>query len=195
METILQGLTRKSTQASKHSPNQGHTVRIATAYRPWDSPGASTVFHQQARGLSANNDHRNPITALLEDLTMAITEWNAAGDHIIIGMDANEDVRQGTVHDMFAALGLREGILDKHKDKSPPATQNRNTKRQPIDGIWVSSSLQISSGGYLPFGDACPSDHRMLMIEIQYSVAFGQRPQELEKIKPKRLKTNNPRMV
>jgi hypothetical protein len=26
---------------------EGHTVRIATAYRPCESPGASTVFHQQ----------------------------------------------------------------------------------------------------------------------------------------------------
>jgi hypothetical protein len=174
---------------------EGHTVRIATAYRPWESPGASTVYHQQARGLSANGDHRNPIDALMEDLQKAIKDWKAAGDHIVIGMDANEDVRKGTVHDTFAALGLREAILEKHHDQSPPATQNRNTKRQPIDGIWVSSSLKISAGGYLPFGDACPSDHRMLMIEIQYSVAFGQRPQEIDKLKPKRLKTSDPRLV
>ncbi len=110
-------------------------------------------------------------------------------------MDANEDVRQGTVHDMFAALGLLEAILDKHKDKSPPATQNRNTKRQPIDGIWISSCLFISAGGYLPFGDACPSDHRMIWIEIQYSIAFGQSSPEIAKIKPKRLKTSDPRLV
>jgi hypothetical protein len=174
---------------------EGHTVRIATAYRPWESPGASTVFHQQARGLSSNNDHRNPISALIDDLTAAITEWKAAGDHIIIGMDANEDVRHGTVHDMFAALGLREAILDRHKDKSPPATQNRNNKRQPIDGIWISRSIKISAGGYLPFGDACPSDHRMLIIEVQFSVAFGQRPQDIAQIQPKRLKTTDPRLV
>ena len=31
---------------------EGHNVRIAMAYRPWESPGANTVFHQQARGLS-----------------------------------------------------------------------------------------------------------------------------------------------
>jgi hypothetical protein len=99
-------------------------VRIATAHRPWESAGASKVFHQQARGLSKKNDHRNPIDALMEDLTKAIKEWKELGDHIIIGMDANEDVRKGTVHTMFAELGLREAILDKHKDRSPP----RNTK-------------------------------------------------------------------
>jgi hypothetical protein len=174
---------------------EGHTVRIATAYRPWESPGASTVFHQQARGLSNKGDHRNPIAALMEDLVQAISEWKESGDHIIIGMDANEDVRTGQVNTIFEDLGLREAMLDKHRDKSPPATQNRNTKRQPIDGIWISACLSISAGGYLPFGDACPSDHRMIWIEIQYSIAFGQRSLAIAKIKPKRLKTSDPRLV
>ena len=174
---------------------EGHTVRIATAYRPWESPGAGTVFHQQARGLSAKADHRNPRDAMMEDLEKAIKEWKAEGDHIILGMDANEDVRDGSVHSILAGLGLREAILDKHSDKSPPATHNRNTKRQPIDGIWISASLNISAGGYLPFGDACPSDHRMIWIEIQYSIAFGQRSPEIAKLQPKRLKTNDPRLV
>jgi hypothetical protein len=174
---------------------EGQSVRIATAYRPCESPGASTVFHQQARGLSKTDDHRNPLDAFLQDLAQAIKVWKEAGDHIIIGMDANEDVRNGEVNTMFEGLGLREAILDKHKDKSPPATQNRNTKRQPIDGIWISSCLFISAGGYLPFGDACPSDHRMIWIEIQYSIAFGQSSPEIAKIKPKRLKTSDPRLV
>jgi hypothetical protein len=174
---------------------EGHTVHIITAYRPWESPGASTVFHQQARGLSQNNDHRHPIEAWMEDLTLAIQEGKDLGNHIIIGMDANEDVCYGTVHAQFQTLGLCEAILDKHHDKSPPATQNRNTKRQPIDGIWISACLQISAGGYLPFGDACPSDHRMLWIEIQYSIAFGQRSPEIAKLRPKSLKTSDPRLV
>jgi hypothetical protein len=62
------------------------------AYCPCESPGASTVFHQQARGLSAHDDQRNPRDAMLEDLAEAIAQWQAAGDHIIAGMDANEDV-------------------------------------------------------------------------------------------------------
>jgi hypothetical protein len=71
---------------------EGCTIRIATAYRPWESQGASTVFHQQARGLSQKEDHRNPINTLMEDLAQAINEWKESGDHIIIGIDANEDV-------------------------------------------------------------------------------------------------------
>ncbi len=58
---------------------EGHTTRIATAYRPWESPGASTVFHQQARGLSKTGDHRNSIDALTQDLADAINDWKEAG--------------------------------------------------------------------------------------------------------------------
>jgi hypothetical protein len=106
------------------------------------------MFHQQARGLSKNEDHRNPIEALTEDLAKAIQVWKEAGDHIIIGMDANEDVRYGSINLAFKGLGLREAILDKHSDKSPPATQNRNTNRHPINGIWTSVCISISAGGY-----------------------------------------------
>jgi hypothetical protein len=35
----------------------------------------------------------------------------------------------------------------------------------------------------------------MIWIEIQYSIAFGQRSPEMAKMQPKRLKTNDPRLV
>jgi hypothetical protein len=129
-------------------------------------------------------------------LAQATKAWKEAGDHVAIGMDANEDVRNGEVNTMFKGLGLREATLDKHKDKSPPAaTQNRNTKHQPINGTWISSGLVISARGCLPFGDACPSHHRMIWIETQCSTAFGQSSPEIAKVKPKRLKTSDPRLV
>jgi len=130
---------------------EGHTTHNAMAYRPWESPGTSTVFHQQARGLAQQDDHRNPIDALIEDLHKAINAWKAVQDHIIIGMDANKDVRVRQVHNTFKRIRLREAILDRHSNQSPLATQNWNTKLQPIEGIWVSRCISISAGGYLPF--------------------------------------------
>jgi hypothetical protein len=121
----------------------------------------------------------------MEDLVKAIQVWKESGDHIIIGMDANEDVCYGSINLAFKGLGLREANLDKHSGKSPLLTQNRNINRQPIDGIWASVCFSISAGRYLPFGDACPSDHHMLWIKIQYSIAFGQRLPEIARIKPK----------
>jgi hypothetical protein len=96
---------------------------------------------------------------MIQDLALAIDQWKEEGDHIILGMDANEDARDGTVNDALMKLGLREAILDRHQDKSPQATHNRNKNRTPIDGIWISPSIYITVGGYLPFGEECPSDH------------------------------------
>jgi hypothetical protein len=47
----------------------------------------------------------------MEDLAEEIKQWQAVGDHIVFGMDANEDVRDGLVHHTLAQLGLREAIL------------------------------------------------------------------------------------
>jgi hypothetical protein len=105
-------------------------VRLVTAYRPCESGGTSTVFQQHSRALAKKGDFRNPRTAILEDLAEAIIEWKTLGDHVILAMDANEDVRFGEVNDTFSKAGLREIILDLHRDKSPPATYNRNTQRQ-----------------------------------------------------------------
>ena len=174
---------------------EGHNVRILTLYRPCESGGATGVFQQHARGMSIHGDNRNPRSAILEDVLQLVATWKALGDHVIIGMDANEDVRKGEVHTLFHQAGLTEVILDLHHDLSPPATYNRNTNRQPIDGIWATSGISITRGGYLAFGDGCPSDHRVLWFDISFSVAFGQRPEAMAPLQPKRLKSKDPRLV
>ena len=142
---------------------EGHHVRFISAYRPCTSGGASTVFQQLARAMADHTDYRNPRTAMLDDLVLAMTEWKALGDHLILSMDANEDVRHGPVDTLLATVGLREVILDLHHDQSPPETHNRNQQREPIDGLWATSGITISKGGYLAFGEGCPSDHRFLL--------------------------------
>ena len=81
---------------------EGHHVRYVSAYRPCESGGAGSVFQQHVRGLGKENDFRHPRTAMLEYRALAIiTEWKLEGDHIILGMDANEDVREGEVDCML----------------------------------------------------------------------------------------------
>jgi hypothetical protein len=174
---------------------EGHTTRIVSAYRPCRSNGASTVFHQHCQILSSKGDHRDPLEAFLQDILLALETWQSTGDHLVIGMDVNEDVRTGPISKALAELGLREAILDAHSEQSPPATHNRNQNRQPIDGIWISACIQIAFGGYSAFGDACPSDHRALWINISHSVMFGQRPDQLSLPKARNLKTSDPRLI
>jgi hypothetical protein len=76
---------------------EGHHIRFVTAYCPCQSGGASSVFQQHARAMANQQDFCNPRTAILEDLAKAMQEWKEMGDHIILGMDANEEVRRGEV--------------------------------------------------------------------------------------------------
>jgi hypothetical protein len=61
-----------------------------------------------------------PREALYEDLYTECAEWMEDGDQLIIGIDANEDVRTGATAECFQALGMREAILEKHSQTSPP---------------------------------------------------------------------------
>ena len=174
---------------------EGHTTRIASAYRPCESDGAGSVFRQHQRVLSATGDHRHPLDAFCDDLSAEIINWKLDGDHLVIGMDANEDVRTGEINTSFRNLGLRDAILDLHAGSSPPATHNRNQNRTPIDGLWTTPGLHVTFGGYGAFGDGCPSDHRSLWIDINYSSIFGSALEPLRHPTARKLKTNDPRLV
>jgi hypothetical protein len=70
-------------------------------------------------------------------------------------------------------MGMQEVILCHRKDKSPPATCDKNQNREPIDGIFASPRIRIAARGYAPFNSGCPSDHQYLWIDIPYRDAFG----------------------
>ena len=79
---------------------------------------------------------------------------------------------------------MREAILTTHNGRTPPATHNRNTSREPIDGIWVTQGLRVSATGYSAFNEGCPSDHRVLWIELTYSSTFGHNADPLKYKQP-----------
>ena len=73
------------------------------------------------------------------------------GDHVIFGLDTNEDVRTGAVQKELANIGMFEAIIRHHTTKLVPATCNTNESRKSIDGIWTSPGVEVLRCGYLPF--------------------------------------------
>ena len=69
-----------------------HRLRIVTGYRSCEAPGVSTTYQQQRRFFRGKNDNRDPRKAFYDDLFHEVTVWKQAGDKIIIGLDANEDI-------------------------------------------------------------------------------------------------------
>lgn len=176
---------------------QGHFLRVVSAYRPVEntSGGPGTVHAQHERHLAQLDRLEDPREAFYTDLMAEIATWKATGDHIILGLDANEDVRRGATATIFASLDMRELILDLHRHKSPPATCDKNTKREPIDGLFATPGIRILAGGYAAFNSGCPSDHRYLWIDIHFQDAFGYAPPPLITPAARRLKTKDPKMV
>ena len=134
------------------------------------------------------NDDRCPQAAFTEDLENSIKAWVESGDQVVLGIDANEDIRKGKFRDAMNRAGLVEIISHLHGEDLP-RTQNRGSK--PIDGIWVSPSLVACQAGYLPF----EFDHRAMWIDIPHELAFGHNPPPIVKPAARRLKCHDPRIV
>ena len=174
---------------------QGHHLRVISAYRPVDNGNHGSVHAQQQRHFTRNLRDTIPRQAFYDDLFDEITKWKTLGDHIIIGLDANEDVHTGMTHETFRSLGMTEIILKLHGHRSLPATCDKNHKREPIDGIFATSGIRLVAGGYSPFNSGCASDHRYLWVDISYVDAFGFAAPPHVSPSPRRLLTKDPLMV
>ena len=174
---------------------QGHKLRVISVYRPVESIGPSTVFTQHERFFYTKNQDVNPRQAIYSDLAKEINNWKAEGNHIIVGIDANEDVRTGDTNKVFQSLGMRDAIIHRFQPRSPPATCAKNKSRQPIDAIFVTPGIRLTAGGYAPFDTGCPSDHRYLWVDVSYIDAFGYSSPPLIPPAVRRLKTKDPKMV
>jgi hypothetical protein len=116
--------------------------------------------------------------------------WITHGDQIILMMDANEDIR--LYQQAFQVIGLREALLHRHGQMAP-ATFNGGS--DPIDGIFVSPSIDILLGGYFEFGFCPHTDHRGLWIDIHYNVAFGHVMPTIVTAQAHHLKLTDPHIV
>ncbi len=74
-------------------------------------------------------------------------------------MDANEDVQNSDIKEALSHLSLQEAILAKHGNDAP-SIYNKGWVQ--IDGIFVTPTLHISKGGYLPHGQHVPTNHQGL---------------------------------
>ena len=178
---------------TRYRGKNNKTLRVVSAYRPGSNAGAHTVYSQQRSYFDILGNDRQPKDIMLEELRVEIVKWQDEGDLIVVMIDANEHVDKEHMKQSFETLGLREAIIEQHKeDKGYQATYNRG--REPIDGIFVSEQLQIEAAGYLPFGDS-PSDHRALWIRINEADAFGYAMEKLEQPQARRLTLEDPRVV
>jgi len=128
---------------------------------------ALSLYFSEYRNITNPDLHAIFDEELLEEVRVRMD----MGDSVVIGVDNNWDVRTSVLAKGLEDLGLRNVILSLYTPASPPATQNSNKKRVPIDAIWVSPSVEVTRAGYCPFDGASTmtSDHRMMWVELENS--------------------------
>jgi len=107
---------------------------VIVAYRPTPPQGPFTVYAQQNAYFNTIDRDVCPRHAILKDLEVDIKTFLDAGDHIIVMLGGNSNMRKGDLFNLFTQLSLREVIIDRHGD-SGLATHKRNSTSTPIDGI------------------------------------------------------------
>ena len=162
----------------------GIATVFVSAYRLCHSPdGIHTVWRQQARYFKEHEDIRNPDVhpLFIRDLCKYLWDLRDNGNNVVLGMDANYDVREGEVTRALWEIGMFEAVVSNHKEKSVPATCAKNTQRKPIDSIRTSLGLTVLRCGFLPFHDTYgfQSDHRLVWANICNENLLGHRPKHI----------------
>jgi len=140
-------------------------------------------------------DTRCPRSAFLQDLSHELKKFLALGDHIVLLIDGNSNMKGSDLSSALASLSLQETIIQRH-GKLGPSTHKWNTKDQPIDGIWTSLGLDIKARGYFDFDTLVPNtDHRCLWIDSSFIDAFGRNMAPLQRPKARWLHNKDPRLV
>ena len=80
--------------------------------------GPMLVYNQHKIYLDNHDDDRDPPIAFTADLRKEILLWQLASDQILIGMDSNEGVRDGSLHQAMTALYLSEVVTSQHRSSN-----------------------------------------------------------------------------
>jgi hypothetical protein len=168
---------------------QGASFRIISAYRCVQNiHGPLSVWNQLRYLMDLQQCADDPIDRFDKDLLEFIRQCQDAGEQIIIGIDANEDVRTGSFSQKMKEVGLVDVCANRNGSNAPP-TYARGTL--PIDAIYVSVNLTNSRAGYLPV----VSDHRVLWVDVPQRSLFGSRLALIPTRIPQRFTLHDPRVV
>ena len=106
-----------------------------------------------------------------EDLLAVLQRWRARGDRVVLIMDTNKHVMDRVMCKQLTGddLQMREVV---HSETKGPRPKAWFTRSESIDGIWVSSEIDVIGVSYLPF-DGSLGDHQLVMADLTMSSVLG----------------------
>ena len=104
-------------------------------------------------------------------LQQVLRQWRAHGDRVVLIMDANKNVLHGPIRKQLVKddLKMRE-VVHSEMPGAGPKTWFRGS--ESIDGIWVSSDIEVIRASYLPF-DGSLGDHIPVMPDLTMGSVLG----------------------
>ena len=170
-------------------------LRVISAYQPIvaDVIHSSSVYQQHRRVyLDWGDANTDPRSRFREDLCAALREWRAAGEAIILFIDANEDVRSGPFQEALRApeIGMLETMSSTHPQYKLPATHERGSR--PIDGVFTTEEIDVQAAAYLARGRGF-GDHRTMVLDIPMTWIMPRAPPKAAPIMARRVTGGIPR--
>jgi len=189
------GLGRWTTMLLK---GKGIQTRIVCGYNPCANRNVDsrTSYQQQRRFfIMHQQDHRTcPRVKFRDDLIKLLKTWRAAGDRIVVCLDANEDIYRKAIG---KALMVEEGldmkeVVGAYTGKWIGPTFFRG--QLPIDGVWATSDIRVSNACLMPAGYGI-GDHRLFIIDRHTSSLVGTEPLRARRVASRRLNNSLPHVA
>ena len=149
------------------------TTRIISAYlprRPNKHSKGRTVWEQHSRYFEGRGDMRYPATIFIEDLLRLIKPWITSGDHVILAIDANQDVYSGKLARELATEPINMTCLMQRAVGEKVPNSHFSGKGQ-ISTIFGSPGVVTGNGMCYPHWYGI-GDHRVMVLEIAALAAF-----------------------
>ena len=151
-----------------------HTTRVVSAYLPC-KPGRNsrgrTVWEQHSRYFEARGDMRYPSTIFVEDLLHMFKHWIQQGEHVLLAIDANQDVYTGRLASMLKESPYNmHCMLEEAMGEKVPNSHFSGDRK--ISTFFGTPGIVTGHGMCYPhwFGIG---DHRVMLLEISAKAAFN----------------------
>ena len=171
-----------------------HTTRVVSVYGVGKrkTEGWGRVYHQHLRHIQINNLDCSPYELFCRDLFQQLRQWTEQGERLIVMMDTNE-------HILNSAFGRKlvseEAGLDlieiSHSAWGGREINTHIEGSEPIDGVWVSRSLETGGFKILSFVEGV-GDHRTYIFDIESRSLLGADEHRVVRPGCRRLNTKTP---
>ena len=115
---------------------------------------------------------------MLDDLSAFIKPHEAAGNKVIIMMDANARIDEPAIETFMDDLNLYDLMTDYLLDTHPTTYQRGQNKIDHIIGT-IGVLTAMTGAGILPFGEGPRSDHAIPHVDISLDTLSGLTSQSL----------------